>query len=73
MANTVLKELHRAARLEEEQKLFDELVAKVQSPDEISQAISLTASREDLPGALLRALKVVREERRQALLNVICE
>jgi acetolactate synthase-1/2/3 large subunit len=29
--------------------------------------------REQLPAALARALKVVREERRQALLNVICE
>ena len=26
-----------------------------------------------LPGALARALKVVREEKRQALLNVICK
>jgi len=26
-----------------------------------------------LPGALARALKVVREDKRQALLNVICE
>ena len=30
-------------------------------------------TREQLPGALRRALKVVREEHRQALLNVICE
>ena len=30
-------------------------------------------TREQLPGALQRALKVVREEHRQALLNVICE
>ena len=30
-------------------------------------------TREALPGALQRALKVVREERRQALLNVVCE
>jgi acetolactate synthase-1/2/3 large subunit len=30
-------------------------------------------SREYLPQAVSRALKVVREERRQALLNVICE
>ncbi len=30
-------------------------------------------SREQLPAALARALKVVRDERRQALLNVICE
>lgn len=30
-------------------------------------------SREQLPAALARALKVVREERRQALLNVNCE
>ena len=29
--------------------------------------------RAQLPAALARALKVVREERRQALLNVICE
>ncbi len=29
--------------------------------------------REQLPAALARALKVVRDERRQALLNVICE
>ena len=29
--------------------------------------------RSELPSALARALKVVREERRQALLNVICE
>ncbi|MBI1802452.1 MAG: hypothetical protein HYR71_12575, partial [Chloroflexi bacterium] len=28
--------------------------------------------RDALPGAIARALKVVREERRQALLNVIC-
>jgi acetolactate synthase-1/2/3 large subunit len=28
---------------------------------------------EALPGALARALRVVREERRQALLNVICK
>jgi acetolactate synthase-1/2/3 large subunit len=27
---------------------------------------------EDLPGALERALRVVKEERRQALVNVIC-
>jgi acetolactate synthase-1/2/3 large subunit len=27
----------------------------------------------ELPDALARALKVVREERRQALLNVICK
>jgi len=31
------------------------------------------STREQLPAALARALKVVREERRQALLNVICE
>ena len=30
-------------------------------------------ARDALPAALARALKVVREERRQALLNVICE
>ena len=30
-------------------------------------------TREQLPGALARALAVVRDERRQALLNVICE
>ena len=28
---------------------------------------------EDLPGALARAFRAVREERRQALLNVMCE
>jgi hypothetical protein len=28
---------------------------------------------EELPGALTRALKIVTEERRQALLNVICK
>jgi acetolactate synthase I/II/III large subunit len=28
---------------------------------------------EALPGALQRALKVVREEKRQAMLNVICK
>ena len=27
----------------------------------------------DLPGALVRGLHVVREERRQVLLNVICK
>ena len=26
----------------------------------------------DLPGALAKALKVVREEKRQALVNVVC-
>ncbi len=31
------------------------------------------SSREQLPAALSRALKAVRDERRQALLNVICE
>ena len=30
-------------------------------------------TREQLPAALARALKVVRDERRQALLNVVCE
>lgn len=30
-------------------------------------------TRKDLPAALQRALRVVRDERRQALLNVICE
>ena len=29
-------------------------------------------TREQLPGALERALRVVREQRRQALLNVVC-
>jgi acetolactate synthase-1/2/3 large subunit len=28
---------------------------------------------EEIPGALQRALKVVREEKRQAMLNVICK
>jgi acetolactate synthase-1/2/3 large subunit len=32
----------------------------------------LVSERAELPGALERALKVVREEKRQALLNVIC-
>ena len=30
------------------------------------------SARSELPAALARALKVVRQERRQALLNVIC-
>lgn len=30
-------------------------------------------SREELPHALQRSLRVVRDERRQALLNVMCE
>ena len=32
----------------------------------------LVSERAALPAALARALKVVREEKRQALLNVIC-
>lgn len=52
MANVVLKELHRAGRLEEEQKLFNELVGKVQSADEIAQALMLAAGREDFAGTM---------------------
>lgn len=53
MVNAVLKELRRAGRVQDEQKLFEELVGKVQSNEEIAQAITLTASREDLPGTLV--------------------
>jgi len=54
-----LSELTPSPRYEEIVRAFDGYGERVEAPDA-------------LPGALQRALRVVREERRQALLNVVC-
>ena len=55
-----LSSLAPSPRYEEIIRAFDGYGERVEAPDA-------------LPGALRRALKAVREERRQALLNVICQ
>jgi acetolactate synthase I/II/III large subunit len=55
-----LSSLSPSPRYEEIVRAFDGHGERVESPDA-------------LPGALQRALKAVREERRQAVLNVICQ
>lgn len=60
MAKTIpLSTLAPSPRYEEIVRAFDGYGERVEASDE-------------LPGALQRALKVVRKERRQALLNVVC-
>ena len=55
-----MSSLAPSPRYEEIIRAFDGYGERVEAPDA-------------LPGALRRALKAVREERRQALLNVICQ
>ena len=47
MANSVMHELKRAGRAEEEQRLFRELMSEVKTPDQVTFAISAYVARED--------------------------
>ena len=55
-----LSDLTPSPRYEEIVRAFDGYGERVAAPDA-------------LPGALQRALRAVREERRQAVLNVVCQ
>jgi acetolactate synthase-1/2/3 large subunit len=55
-----LSDLAPSPRYEEIVRAFDGHGERVEHPDE-------------LPGALQRAVEVVRRERRQALLNLVCQ
>lgn len=59
MKHVPLVSLAPAPRYEEIVRAFDGYGERVEAP-------------EALPGALQRALRAVREERRQAVLNVLC-
>lgn len=50
LASTIMTELRRAGRKEEEEKILQDFLAQVSTPDQLAPAISLVAGREDLAG-----------------------
>ncbi|HUE70745.1 MAG TPA: DUF1583 domain-containing protein [Pirellulaceae bacterium] len=52
LTNILVTEFRRAGRKQEEEQLFDALLAKASTANEIGQAISLCVGREDAPRAL---------------------
>jgi tetratricopeptide (TPR) repeat protein len=51
LAVTLMQELKRTGRKDEEQKIFHELVDHATKPDELAQALYVNATREDLEGS----------------------